>query len=212
MKRFTTILLVAIMFLGVSLAEAQILTNRAGIKGGLNLSNLYIDDVEDENVRTGLHVGLYSQIELGPAVAIQPELNYSTKGAEAEFNMAGVQGDRKFNLNYIDLPVLLTFKLGRDADIHIGPYVSYLVGVSTSSDGVFGDNFRELDRDNYKKWDYGLSGGFALNFDPITFGLRYNYGLNKIADTNDARNQIGDAKNSVAQVYIAFNLMPGVGY
>ncbi|WP_040497602.1 porin family protein [Fulvivirga imtechensis] len=205
-----TMLTVAILILGAGFTYAQ--SPKGGVKGGLNLSNLYIDDIEDENVRTGFHVGVYRQLMLGPSFAIQPELNYSTKGAEAEYNIIGFEGERKFNLNYIDLPVLFTFKLGDDADIHIGPYVGYLVGVSTSTNGDLGDNYRELDRDDYEKWDYGLSGGLALNFDPIAFGVRYNYGLNEIAKAENAKRQIGDAKNSFAQVYIALNLMSRTGY
>lgn len=205
-----TILVLALIFLGVGFAQAQ--SPRGGIKGGLNLSNLYIDDVEDENVRTGFHAGIYTQLMLGPSLALQPELNFSTKGARAEYRLLGFEGDRKFNLSYLDLPVLLAFKLGDDAEIHFGPYIGYLVGVSTSTDGDLGDNYRELNRDDYEKWDYGLAAGFALNFDPIAFGLRYNYGLNKIAKDDVAKRQIGDAKNSVAQVFIAFNLMSKTGY
>lgn len=189
---------------GINTAQSQ--TPRGGIKGGLNLSNLYIDDVEDENVRTGLNVGIFTQLMLTPGFAIQPELLYSTKGAKADYNVVGIEGENKFNLNYVDIPVLATIKLGDDADIHIGPYFGYLVGVSHSSESTLGSSFKELDRDEYEKWDFGLAGGLALNFNPISFGLRYNYGLKKIAKTQNAENIIGDAKNSVAQVYVALNL------
>lgn len=200
-----TILSVALIFVGNTMAEAQD-DARSGIKGGLNLSNLYIDDVEDENVRAGFHAGIYTQLLLAPGFAIQPELLYATKGAKADYNLAGIQGESKFNLNYIDLPVLLTFKLGDAADIHIGPYISYLLGVNTSTDGDLGSSRTELDRDDYEKWDYGLAGGLALNFNPVTIGVRYNYGLNEIADSGEAITQIGDAKNSVAQIFIAFDM------
>ena len=35
---------------------------RAGIKGGLNVSNLYVDEVSDENARFGVNLGFYGQI------------------------------------------------------------------------------------------------------------------------------------------------------
>lgn len=179
---------------------------RGGIKGGLNLSTLYIDDVEDENVRAGFHVGIFSQLMVTESFAIQPELNFSTKGSKAEYDNFVFQGENKFNLSYIDIPVLATFKLGNDADIHFGPYFGYLVGVSTSSEGDFGDSYQELDRDDYQNWDYGLAAGLALNFHPMSVGVRYNYGLNKIADSPNAEDQIGDAKNAVGQIYVAFDL------
>lgn len=179
---------------------------RGGIKGGLNLSTLYIEDVEDENVRPGFHLGIYTQLMVTESFAIQPELNFSTKGSRAQYDNFVFQGENKFNLSYIDIPVLATFKLGNDADIHVGPYFGYLVGVSTSTEGDFGSAYQELDRDDYQDWDYGLAAGIALNFQPMSVGVRYNYGLNKIADSGNAQDQIGDAKNAVGQVFIAFDL------
>ncbi|MBL6446593.1 PorT family protein [Fulvivirga sp. 29W222] len=96
-------------------------TPRGGIKGGLNLSNFHIDDVEDENVRTGFHIAIYTLLMVALGFAIQPELNYSTKGVKAEYNVLGFQGENKLNLGYPDISVLATFKLGDDMDIHIGP-------------------------------------------------------------------------------------------
>ncbi len=179
---------------------------RSGIKGGLNLSTLYIENVEDENVRAGFHAGIYTQLMLTESFAIQPELNFSMKGSKAKYDNFIFQGENNFNLSYIDIPVLATFKLGSDADIHVGPYFGYLVGVSTSSEGDFGNAYQELDRDDYQNWDYGLAAGLALNFHPMSVGVRYNYGLNKIADSPNAEGQIGDAKNAVGQVFVAFDL------
>src|SRR5690349_8985891 len=59
---------------------------KAGIKGGLNVSNLYIDDVTDENARLGFNVGLYGQLFATEGFAIQPELLFSTKGSKAEYD------------------------------------------------------------------------------------------------------------------------------
>lgn len=178
---------------------------KSGIKGGLNVSNLYIDEVNDENARYGLHVGLFTQYPLGDVFAIQPELVYSTKGSRAEYDVLGQEGDVKFNLNYVELPLLAVFKLGESAEIHAGAYLGYLLAANVSTEGDLGDDYQELDRDHFKSFDYGLAGGFALNFNPVTLGLRYNYGLKKLADSNAADAVLGDSKNSVAQIYIALN-------
>ncbi|MBL3656896.1 porin family protein [Fulvivirga sediminis] len=199
---------VLLMLVGVKQASAQ--EARSGIKGGLNLSNLYVDDVDDENVRVGFTAGVYTQLMLGESFAIQPELLYATKGASTEYgsnDVFDIDGKADFNLNYIELPVLATFKLGDAVDINVGPYVSYLVGTSIDSDDdIFGENSYDLDRDDFKKFDYGLSGGVGFNFSAITLGARYNYGLAEIADSDDAEFFLGDAKNSSATVFVAFNL------
>jgi len=205
MKRMKYVI-VAVVAVLISNQDIFAQEARGGIKGGLNLSTLYIDDVEDENVRAGFHAGIFTQLMLAENFAIQPELNYSTKGSKAKYDNFVFQGENKFNLSYLDIPVLATFKLGDDADIHVGPYFGYLVGVSTSTEGDLGDGYEELDRDDYENWDFGLSGGVALNFQPISLGVRYNYGLKKIAKSENAEDFIGDAKNAVGQVYVAFNL------
>lgn len=182
---------------------------RTGIKGGLNISNLYIDDVSDESLRPGFHIGVFTQLPISETFAIQPEVMYSTKGARATYDTDAIdlEGEYKFNLNYVDVPVLATFKLGESANIHIGPYVSYLTNASVSSDGDIVEGTSDLNRDHFANIDYGLSAGFELNFSAVTVGTRYNYGLNQVADSEAAELILGDAKNSLAQVYVALNLL-----
>jgi len=195
----------AVILVATSLDTTVFGQARAGIKGGLNVSNLYIDDLDDENARYGLNIGLFGQVLASETFAIQPELLYSTKGAKASYEGI-VDQTIKYNINYLDLPVLAVFKLGESAEIHVGPYASYLLNanISYSGDIVSGDD--EIDRDHLKSFDYGLAGGFGLNFGAIQVGARYNYGLAKIADSDAAELVLGDSKNSVAQLYLSLNL------
>jgi hypothetical protein len=182
-------------------------TARVGVKAGMNVSNLYIDDnVTDENARIGFNGGFYGQILSSEAFAIQPELLYSTKGTRADYQGLFVDQTVKFNLNYLDLPVLAVFKLGPSAEIHAGGYASYLLGANFEYEGNISNGVDELDRDHFKSYDAGLVGGFGLNFGAAQIGARYNYGLVEIADSNQARNRIGNSKNSVAQLYLALDL------
>ncbi|HMJ71598.1 MAG TPA: porin family protein [Cyclobacteriaceae bacterium] len=180
-------------------------TARVGIKAGLNASNLYVKDVNDENARFGFNGGLYGQILSSESFAIQPELLFSTKGAQADYGGI-INSTVRYNLNYLDLPILAVFKLGPSAEIHLGGYASYLLSANIDYSGNFGNGTDRVDRDQLKTFDYGLSGGFGLNFGPTQIGARYNYGLVQIADSNTARNILGNSKNSVAQLYIALNL------
>lgn len=201
-----------ISVLTVNYAQAQS-APRVGFKGGLNMSNLYVGDADDENARFGWHAGFYAQLLSTEAFAIQPEVNYSTKGtgityAYADANNVMVDHDQKFNLNYIDIPVLAVFKLGRAAEIHAGPYWSYLVKAEIrNNDGDPNNEFDTIDRKNFDNWDYGLVGGIGFNLGKgAQLGARYNYGLNKIAETAAAKRILGNSKNQVAQLYLSFNL------
>jgi ABC-type oligopeptide transport system substrate-binding subunit len=59
-----------------------------GIKGGVNFSNLYTENVEDNNVLTSFNVGVFTTLPLSEFIAIQPELLYTGKGAELVYNNA----------------------------------------------------------------------------------------------------------------------------
>ena len=186
-------------------SQAQGSRPAAGIKGGSNVSNLYTGDVTDKNARMGFHAGIYGQVASSEAAALQLELNFSTRGTTAVRD-GFIDQKTKFNLNYIDLPVLAVFKLGRVAEIHAGVYGSYLLGANITSDGDLGDSFDEIDKDNFQSFDYGVVGGLGFNLGGIQIGGRYNLGLNEIAKSRYAKSAFGNAKNSLGQLYIAFNL------
>ncbi len=197
---------IMVTLLATSLDNDLFAQARAGIKGGLNVSNLYIDDIDDENARYGFNVGFFGQVLSSETFAIQPELLFSTKGSKAFYDAGIINQTVKYNLNYLDLPVLAVFKLGKSAEIHVGPYASYLLGANISYEGDIANGDDEIDKDNLKSFDYGLVGGFGLNFGAVQVGARYNYGLAKIADSNSAELVLGDSKNSVAQLYLSLNL------
>jgi hypothetical protein len=206
MTKLLKILTVSIVVSFASCISNEVFAQmRAGIKGGLNVSNLYVDDVDDENARYGFNFGFYGQLLSSETFAIQPELLFSTKGSKIEYGGGLFDQTVKYNLSYLDLPVLAVFKLGDAAEIHVGPYVGYLLGANISHDGDLGSGVDDIDRDHLKSFDYGLSGGFGLNFGSLQVGARYNYGLAKLADSDAADLLIGDAKNSVAQIYLALN-------
>ena len=196
---------VLVTLLATSLGSDVFAQARAGIKGGLNVSNLYIDNLDDENARYGFNVGVFGQVLASETFAIQPELMFSTKGSRA-FYGGIIDQEVKYNLNYLDLPVLAVFKLGESAEIHVGPYASYLLGANISYSGDIANGADEIDRDHLKSFDYGLAGGFGLNFGAVQVGARYNYGFAKIADSDRAELVLGDSKNSVAQLYLSLNL------
>ncbi|WP_276372560.1 porin family protein [Chryseolinea sp. H1M3-3] len=207
MTKILKILTVFCLLGSASLLSSDVYAQiKGGIKGGLNVSNLYVDEVDDENARFGFNIGFYGQVLSSDAFAIQPELLFSTKGSKVEYGGNFFDQTIKYNLSYLDLPVLAVFKLGESAEIHIGPYASYLLGASISHEGNLGNDVDEIDKDHLKSFDYGLAGGFGLNFGNFQVGARYNYGLAKIADSDAAELLIGDSKNSVAQIYLALNL------
>jgi|SRR5690554_264882 len=187
-------------------AKAQYL----GLKGGMNLSNLNIDEVDDENMRVGYHFGAYVNVPISDAFAVQPEVLYSTKGSKADYDidlglLGSVNGNAQIHLDYIDIPLLGVFRVGDNFELHLGPYIGFLANSKYKFEGDT-EGEGDLDSDHFKNMDYGLVGGLALNFSALQVGARYNYGLQKIEDSSTAKALLGDAKNSYFQVFAAIRL------
>ena len=200
---FASLALVLISITGI---QAQEKTASYGFKGGLNFSNLYTDNVDDNNVLTGFNAGLYAKFPISKGIAIQPEISYTTKGAELVYNNAFVKGVAKFNVNYIEVPILLVMNITDNFNLHVGPYAAYMVSGKTSNDSNLISTQRELDTKDFNKFDAGLAGGLGIDLDVVNFGVRYNYGLTKIAKQSNTSFISSDAKNSVLSVYIGLRL------
>lgn len=189
----------------VSTASAQ----EAGVKGGLNFSNLYIEDVDDENMKIGFNAGIYYRAQLVKQLAIQPEINYSLKGAEVIYDNSFLglgNGKYRFNLSYVDVPVAVKVNPVGNFYLEAGPYVSLLTSVKVKRIETNGDRdiVSELDRDNFNTFDYGLFGGVGFNFTGGSLGVRYNYGLQEIGeDGSFAADVTSNSKNSVLQIFMS---------
>ena len=202
-----TVLTTGAFILNSSDAVAQS-SARVGLKGGLNASSLFYDSqgATNKSERIGFHIGAFAQIPAGEFFAIQPELLYMTKGASATYNVLGFSGTNTFKLNYAELPVLATFKLGKAVEIQAGPYVSYLLNSNVNSNGDFGSGSSAINRDNFNKVDYGIAGGLNLYFGKAFIGARYEQGLQQIANSGAAKTVLGNAKNGVGLLSVGFSL------
>ncbi|MBK6265286.1 PorT family protein [Marivirga sp. S37H4] len=196
-----TILFFAVLCVFSLKATAQ--ESQSGIRGALNLSNLYVDDVDDENMKPGFAVGFYFRKNIADVVSIQPEINYSLKGSQINYNSFLGNGKYRFNLSYIEIPVLANFHVGESLYFSAGPYVAALIAAKVKDvdgDGTV-NSVRELDRDDFNTFDYGVAAGVGFDFSGGTAGVRYNYGLNEVAPNNDG---LENGKNSVLQFFVGF--------
>jgi hypothetical protein len=185
---------------------------RFGVKGGVNFSQLFVDniDVEDQSMKVGIHGGLWAKVPMGEFFALQPELLYTNNGSRVAYrtsNAIGIQGrEVRYNLNYIQLPLLASATLG-PISLHAGPYASYLIGANIKDLEV--DNavnptlVAELNEKDFHRVDYGLAGGIAIDIKGFQLGGRYNFGLREISNSGLSSQLTNNAKNSVAQIYIA---------
>jgi len=207
---FTVI--IALVF-SVNAIQAQVNDSAAqfGVKGGVNFSNMYTDDVDDENVLTSFNAGVYFNLPVSDLFSIQPEVLYSRKGAELRYDNVFASGSAKFNLNYIEVPVLLKINVTDNFNIHAGPYFAYLIDSKITNDGDGGafDFESNFDNDDFNKFDAGIAAGIGFDFDSFGIGARYNYGLSTIGKERTVAGEtyrVPDSKNSTISVYLAVRL------
>jgi hypothetical protein len=184
------------------------LTPKVGIKGGLNLSNLRTDDVTDRHVKLGGNVGIYAKLPVTAGFSIQPEVLYSMKGSQINYNNVILgSGKLKYNLNYVEVPLLAVFNLTKNFNIHAGGYAAYLASAKVKDVDNSGNvnHTIEVNKDNFETFDYGLVGGLGFDVDNVTIGARFNYGLREIGKSGIfAGEPSANAKNSSASLYIGF--------
>jgi hypothetical protein len=190
---------------------------RIGIKGGVNLSTLSVDEVNAENAKLDFHGGIFSRIAITDFFSIQPEILYTSRGSRLDYEGIEVgdfqliqDGEVRFNLNYVDVPILAVINLGA-FNIHGGVYGGYLVNANvrnlTFEDlQVEQSEPQNFNVNNFNRFDYGLVGGIGVNSRVVYAGLRYNYGLREIAQGGVAGAVTAGSRNSFAQLYLGIAL------
>ena len=171
------LMLFAVLAVGFSITSAA-QDFHFGAKGGVNFASLSGDDVDDLDGRTGFHIGAVAQIGISEKFAIQPELIYSSQGADFS--------DLDANIDYLNLPILADIGLTENISIQAGPQFGFKVG---EGDDLSGEDLESLD----------LSGavGVQATFSKFFAQARYNLGFSDIADN-------ADAKNSVFQISVGY--------
>ena len=197
-------------------AHAQLLahdnSSRFGIKGGLNISNLYTNDVNSKNTLLGFNGGVFLKIALTDFIAFQPELLYTTKGAELTYNNSFVVGQGRFSLSYLEVPLLAVINITKNVNVHGGVYVASLTDVTIKNLNNNGSyNFeQQLNKDNFETLDYGLTAGVGADFGKTSFGLRYEYGMKTVGKDKSflgATYRFPDARNSNLSFYISLSIL-----
>jgi Outer membrane protein beta-barrel domain len=184
------------------------LAPKIGVKGGINFTNLYVDDVEDERMKVGFNLGLFAKLPVTPGLSIQPELLYSVKGSKVTYDL-GVLGSNeyRFNLNYVEVPVLAVINVSKNFNVHAGGYAAYLAQANIKKvvDDGPNDEIADLNEDNFNRFDYGLVGGLGIDIENVTIGARYNYGLREVGKAdNFGSRALKNSKNSAINLYIGF--------
>ncbi len=160
-----------------------------GLRGGVNFANVSFDGDDagpSLDRRMGVVAGGFVTLPLISWLDVQPELLYSSKGAQLDEE--GIQS--KLVLDYLELPVLGRVSGaapgGTRFYVVAGPTVSFRLRAKTRTE--FGNATEERDiSDEVERLDIGLAAGAGLEFRRFVIDGRYTHGLSDIdSDTTDA--------------------------
>ena len=157
-----------------------------GVKAGVNFAN--ITDAAGLSNRTGFVAGIFLGGKLNDNIGIQGELLYSQQGAE--FN-AG-----KFELNYVNVPILVKYYLSERFNVQGGPQFGIVVDDKTQT--IIGEVINDIGTNNFD-----VAAVIGLGYD-LPMGLRlsgrYQFGLSDVPE-------MGSGKNSVVTLALGYSLL-----
>jgi hypothetical protein len=175
---------IAIAAIGVGPARAG-LVPEFGVKGGLNFSNINVDDLDSSN-RTGWVGGVYLDLAT-PLLHLQPEALVTSKGFKG-----GEVGTGNHELEYramsLEVPVLIVLSLPIPAispRAYVGPALSFPLKseVRMTDGGPTGLNstaWQDIKDDTKNTWSVVMGAGVKLG--PLGVELRYDIGMSAFND------------------------------
>ncbi|MCX7550448.1 porin family protein [Xanthomarina sp. F2636L] len=194
----------------IMVAQADSKTIQFGVKGGVNSTTISGDDFNDVKSRTSFNVGVLAEIPITDRLSLQPEVMYSGQGFDVkeidQDNIFDTNENIEYQLDYIQVPLLLKAYLVKGLSIEAGPQFGFKIheelDFQPNSDG--GD-IEINEEDSYvKDFDTGIVLGAAYKFDNGFFvNGRYNLGLTNIFEDNTIFENV-DAKHAVWQFGIGF--------
>jgi len=179
MKKLFFIIAISMIF---SISNAQLL--KFGIKAGANSSSFKLDEIDSpdaiitqaNDATWGFHAGVFLRIKIA-MLYLQPEVYFTSMGGKYNYQdpaSSAAAELKTFDMNRLDIPLLLGFKLG-PIRINAGPSGHLVLSHSTDLDGLKADV-------NGMTWGYQAGLGIDL-FKKLTLDARYEGNLSSLGES-----------------------------
>jgi len=232
MKRYAVAFSLFLMIFGLARAQSSLVSQIVGDKAAsdklyfslkFGLSGGTLMGVNEELERLGgANIGLFATIRLSDKLSLVPEVDpVSRKGVTniPFFSTGDPELDPYFDeptksalvLNYVDIPVLLKYRLGGRVSLAAGPFVGFLTSATESfrAEPETGEvlSFKQDVTGEYRNLDYGLVFEASVvvtkprRGEGLVFHVRYQAGL---ADVLKDPTASGAIRTSVIQVFFSF--------
>ena len=181
MKKVFVLIAAAIVSMS-AMAQVQF-----GAKVGVDATNFWGSDIE-HGMKPSYQAGLVMEHKFNPHFAIAPEAVFASQGGKFD--------NATYNVNYINVPVMLKYYTSPAFSIDFGPQVGFNVYSKMSIKDV--DKAIDL-KDGTKSVDFGLGLGGTYNLTDNAFvQARYTLGMTNVFD--------GDANCKNGNIQLAFGM------
>lgn len=190
-------ILILVFILSSFLAKAQTAT---GIKGGLNLSGLRIDQpiIVANDPKVGWQAGVFvKSLDVGWGFWAEAYIN--TQGSIQQF-----PGElQKNTVGYLSFPLGIHYSTANKWSFYLGGYLSFRLWASSKISIAGTPDIKSDTKSNVALIDYGPWVGISYTYNRWLFDLRYLYGIPNV-NTNTTLN--GRAHNYSGQLSIGYYL------
>ena len=177
MKKYLVILLVTLTASATSFAQFRI-----GPKLGANMGKIDGNKFS-ESYKLGYHLGVFAEIPLGKKFGIQPEVLWNQINSDTVSGFSNLytglnqQNLSNPQLNYLSIPLLLTYKPAKVLSLQAGPQFGILINKDK--------NIFQNGKEAFKNGDLSMLFGAQLNILRVRVYGRYAIGLNDISDVTN---------------------------
>ena len=162
-----------------------------GLKFGVTASHISegTGNLGATGVKTGITLGVAAGFTISPFAAFESGLYFVEKGGVAK----DTYGKITYDLNYLELPLLLKINIfsSNRAIIqpYVGAYLGYGIGGQIKDYGIKynASSFNDAD---FRRGDSGLAFGCGVTWSFLHAGIGYEYGL-----TDISKDGFGDRRN-----------------
>lgn len=177
-----------------------------GAKLGANLNKINSTSFNSA-FKAGYLAGAYAQLRFGDHWGLQPELLFVQSNTTTDSSFNQLYGNvlnnpsslKDIKLNYLDIPVLLTYRILGIVDLQAGPQF----GILLNNDKTLLQNGEKA----FKNGDVTLLAGAEVHILRLRAFARYGWGLGNINNINASTAENSDTwKNQSIQLGVGFNI------
>jgi hypothetical protein len=190
--------ILVLIILVISFSQVRAQGFHLGAKIGTNISQITGRSF-DQGFQWGFSAGAFAELNFTSKWGIQPEVLFSQTQTQTASNFDEVYEEginsRNVSLNYLSIPILLSYKIMPILSIQVGPQFGILMNTSQNitANGV----------NAFKNGDFSMVGGAQVNLGIIRLGARYIYGITNINDVTNTDTW----KNQNFQLYFGLRIL-----